>query len=956
VAECVSQWKSFSSIDEVRSDILKICTPKGAILSYIERVEATHGTVLVSHTLMYITLSKYGLSENELLDILSYDKQVLMEIKNSQKSYFDCSEIQNKVPFALWSSLLHDLYPHLLRFSVVVGGCMTLQWKSCLLKNLALERYFNQTEKKAHFSGKLAYYFLGNVNATVSQTQSADYDDSQYGDKQCCSESTLNSQPLQLSTFCQLYNCRKLTELPHALFNAGRKETICKILSSFRWLKAYNEMGIVDELIDCISLMIPFVHVGKTLSGIEKEFYLLRNTLQLSFSALLINPNQLSAELIGRLMPQLEKSDSSKYFIQELLVESFSMQPPLLSPIHQYSKTSGECLLLEMYGHQDVVTCISAACVKVSDNQQKLMIVSSSADGSLLCWDCNGCGVLKTFTGHTDEVLSVSLTADGNFVLSGSKDNTAKFWKVSTSTCLYTLTSHTNVVSSVVVSSDGNKAISGSFDGTIKVWNTHHNSNFKGRLLFTVKLSSTQDKELQSSVSSLALANDDITLLVGCKSGHILIVNVISGQTLKSTILGNTSVDSVMINMYNNELCIVAVSNDFVHFGKFNSMTFKTPCKSKLEGIINVTLMNFDSWLESIKHLLTDNNINTVYFTDSSRLALAGTKSGSIQVWELVDTPQKIMSFSSLLGQSSCGNFIITSSKTSCTITIFNIENINIPLYEINDFQSSVTAMHMYSFPAMLITGHIDGSVKLWKQGEIAMEIVREFNNTDSGFCSRLNVYLGNEKLLMAGYSNGDVTLWDINEGKKLRHLHHHFSEIIFVSFYQQLYIISADITGRFVIKDIKTGAIMNNYFPHKGILTAVQVGRSQDNDIIIAGYVNGIIKAFTLPKITEIQTYTDHLSQISSLHFHTLSGVDYIISSSLDRSIRVWSFAADATDNSSSLLVVDFPIVSSVLNPLLSNIYYIDKNGYLGAVHFDVFGCNIILKSLLGNIDLETS
>ena len=47
-----------------------------AINYKLDRMENRHGRLLVSHALSLVTASRFGLSENELLDILSCDEQV----------------------------------------------------------------------------------------------------------------------------------------------------------------------------------------------------------------------------------------------------------------------------------------------------------------------------------------------------------------------------------------------------------------------------------------------------------------------------------------------------------------------------------------------------------------------------------------------------------------------------------------------------------------------------------------------------------------------------------------------------------------------------------------------------------------------------------------------------------------------------------------------------------------
>lgn len=48
----------------------------GLIESYLVELEDKYGTTLVSRLLAYVTASKYGLTEPEILDVLALDTEV----------------------------------------------------------------------------------------------------------------------------------------------------------------------------------------------------------------------------------------------------------------------------------------------------------------------------------------------------------------------------------------------------------------------------------------------------------------------------------------------------------------------------------------------------------------------------------------------------------------------------------------------------------------------------------------------------------------------------------------------------------------------------------------------------------------------------------------------------------------------------------------------------------------
>ncbi|MEH2159652.1 MAG: WD40 repeat domain-containing protein, partial [Nostoc sp.] len=125
-------------------------------------------------------------------------------------------------------------------------------------------------------------------------------------------------------------------------------------------------------------------------------------------------------------------------------------------------------------GHSNVVISVA-----YSPNGQQL--ASASDDKTIKIWDVSSGQLLKTLTGHSSEVISVAYSPNGQQLASASYDKTIKIWDVSSGQLLKTLTGHSNGVNSVAYSPNGQQLASASYDKTIKIWDVS-----SGQLLKTL--------------------------------------------------------------------------------------------------------------------------------------------------------------------------------------------------------------------------------------------------------------------------------------------------------------------------------------------------------------------------------------------------------------------------------------------------------------------------------------
>lgn len=105
-------------------------------------------------------------------------------------------------------------------------------------------------------------------------------------------------------------------------------------------------------------------------------------------------------------------------------------------------------------------------------------LVTGSGDHTARIWDCDTFTPYKTLTGHTDWVLAVSWSPDGQFIATGSMDNTVRIWDPVNGTQIgQPLRGHNKFVTALsweplhsVPENRTPRLASSSKDGTVRVW------------------------------------------------------------------------------------------------------------------------------------------------------------------------------------------------------------------------------------------------------------------------------------------------------------------------------------------------------------------------------------------------------------------------------------------------------------------------------------------------------
>ncbi len=176
---------------------------------------------------------------------------------------------------------------------------------------------------------------------------------------------------------------------------------------------------------------------------------------------------------------------------------------------------TGECL--ETYEG----LCKSPRSLAITD---KYLLTSTGGEtirgGKVDVWDLNSGSLVRSLIGHSEEVLGIAVTKDGERVITGSADTYVKIWNINSGECVTTLQGHTGMVMGVAITASGDLAVSGSSDSTIRVWDLV--SGKKNAIL----------EGHTSQVASVAITPNGKRLVSGSFDKRVKVWDILSGFCL----------------------------------------------------------------------------------------------------------------------------------------------------------------------------------------------------------------------------------------------------------------------------------------------------------------------------------------------------------------------------------------------------------------------------------------
>jgi NACHT domain- and WD repeat-containing protein len=397
-------WRSFDHPRPLGDDVFAIIRETFARLSDA----ANHGSTLVGRSLGYLAAAKDGLTEDELVEVLSGDDQLMADFR----ARFPNSPQTDRLPLVIWSRLYYDLKPYLTERGG--QGSAVLDFFHRQMRRVAASEYLDpQAEKDRHRA--LADYFRSTSTVLAAN----------------------------------MYNGRKLSELPYQLRKAEMWDELEATLCDLAFIEAKCGAGLIYDLITDYDAAVLTSGLSATAKEriesfgrfVRAQAHLLSTHSHLTFQQALNEPDQTSP---AQAAARLAESDRRPRFRR--IGKSQQISPCELT----------------LYGHISYVN----GCDVSPDSTR---IASASSDGEIKIWDAESGQEMLRLGRPSISIECCHFSPAGTRLVSGTRSGSVIVWDAASSSEVWSVKVHERPVPCCRYSHDGRRIVSASWDGRVKL-------------------------------------------------------------------------------------------------------------------------------------------------------------------------------------------------------------------------------------------------------------------------------------------------------------------------------------------------------------------------------------------------------------------------------------------------------------------------------------------------------
>lgn len=674
-------WRSYTEIQESKlPDTIK----RMAAIKF-GQLELKIGESVVRRALGYITASRNGVTDHEMIDLLSLDDAVMSEIAPHN------ALVRRRFPPVTWFRLRKELRVYLTE--VCADNVRTWQWSHSQFLEAATDRYLRQKDKAPSYHKALSEYFMG---TWVEKPKP--YPGNDKGVLRYVTEQPLFWEPkdTKLDGSSRVFNLRKINELPYHLLYSHqttlyKSETLC----NFEWVLAKlcgtSLRSLVEEY-----------HIGLEMEPADLDLKLLSDTLQLSATAVLRDPRQLAGQLVGRLQGIVNRDvpatpgDPPKYpFLHSMVAQAKVTSIPALVPSIGCLTEPGGILYDLLSGHTKPITAVTTT----TDAQRAL---TASEDNTLKVWDLKSGKVTSTMYNFGCNVSRLRTALNNKFVVA-VEGSVIRIWSMMTKHCSFVFDQYLDppVIS---IAGEG-KLLVAFFDGvnSLRTWDLE---NSFGHLCE----SKIEGKSIYSDNSVILSSNSYGDFVLHAFRGN----NVATIQHARN----GRIIHKLKCHEVSSSIVALAVTRDYMILA----------CRQQYMKLHEIhQLEMFDAkkgkYLRSIRgctqDIVTELHINLVGSHAIAVCASETSNASNIMIWNLETEDHKhLAKHSGVSTVSACADFryCLTAQKGDNTLKIWNISKfINQPMPKLKKSLGVAEIHPMVNNPRYAIARQVNhGPISIW--------------------------------------------------------------------------------------------------------------------------------------------------------------------------------------------------------------------------------------------------
>ncbi len=926
--------------------------------------EANHGPIMVNRSLGFLAAARYGLTEDEMLDVLATDDAVWKDFESRAHH----RPPERRLPVIVWSRLFLDLEPYLNERAVPGGNVMAF--------------YHRQVAERA------AWLYLQKDEGTLRHATLAKY----FGDE----SHWRNKAAMQA-------NERKITELVQHEIGANALADLERTLTDLDYLAAKCAAGlIVDVELDYRDAIAALPEAQaelreearrqsetarwtKEIIDYARQWSVRHDRLARGETIEEPEPNlpqpvrsaepwseeriEREAERIRTDPMRLDRMQEFQRFVQRetYALQQFGRRPAFVvqhafnhaprGPVHEAATwllpavkapllarrwsardqyNPRPALLTTLEGHTSLVTSVSVT----PDGRRA---VSGSWDKTLRVWDLESGQCLRTLQGHSNWVESVSVTPDGRRAVSGSDDKTLRVWDLESGQCLRTLGGHSQVVKSVSVTPDGRRAVSGSDDKMLRVWDLE-----SGQCLRTLEGHG-------SVVTSVSVTPDGLRALSASNDGTLRVWDLESGQCLRTLVgysgmgpsvsltpdgrralsargWGNLGRWEKTLRVWDLESgqCLRTLGG---HSQVVKSVSVTPYGRRAVSGSDDGTLRVWELESGQCLRVLEGHSdvVSSVSVTPDGRRAVSGSDDHALQVWDL-ETGSCLHvlegGYTDLIESLSVtpdGRRAVLG-RNDGTLGMWELESGQC-LRVLEGHKSSVTSVSVTPDGRRAVSGSFDKTLRVWEleSGQyLAMleghsEGVTSVSATPDG------------RRAVSGSWDKTLRVWDLDSGHCLRTLEGHSEGVTSVNVTPDgRRAVSGSWDKTLRLWDLESGECLRTLEGHSRGVWSVSV--TPDGRRAVSGSFDKTLRVWELESGQCLRVLEGHKSWVWSVSATPDSG--HSISGSSDKTLRVWDLETGAC---LAVARLPLPISAVALSASLGRMIVRASNGEV--IQFDSHG-----------------